>query len=171
RELGAIPTKYHALLANGGAPVAAGRAAVLAALRRRLFEELRAAPEQLPPSLGERVTDWYEEAVVPGLVASAAAAPVRLVLDLVDADGLARERCVSVGRNAVEALPAPAVPAGVRPWLARFEAHERRVLELLRAPSPDHLAAALASDPTCPDSIVERAVEILVRDGSLEEHQ
>lgn len=151
RELGALPTKYHALLVGPSAWQRPGRARELAALRERALDELLAAPLRVPPAIGERTTDWYDEAVVPMVRALLHDTGAVLPVDVLGSDGLVRELRASITRAAVVHRTTTSEPTtAVRRWLACFEAHERALGELVRRPSTEALERVVALDPTIP---------------------
>lgn len=173
RELGAVPTKYYSLLISADVELPAGRngygrGANLEQLRQQLFTALQEHPERLPRALSERVTDWYDEALVPSIVASCSDTPERLVIDRHQDDGLCQERMALISRAGIVAVEPLALPTGLRPWIQRFEAHERELLGLLADPGRERLITTLAADPGCPDRSCEAAANALIRDGSLE---
>lgn len=152
--LRAVPLKYFALV-QGRPRTSCGRARAVAALRRRLLDELRARPFAPPPSLSERYLEWYPQGVVPWIEALLAGRGGPLVGTLPGADGLAREHRLRVTAGSVEPLAAPPPPAPVRAWLRRFERHERAFLAAVAEPRPDRVVAALRADPTVPESSAE----------------
>jgi 6-phospho-beta-glucosidase len=153
-QLGAVPLKYHALLAGLDRP-RAGRARLLADLRSRALDQLESDPGGAPRALRERSMPWFRLAVVPllhALAGTPGADPRRHVLDVPCTDGLVRElHCVvdecgiAPAENTADGLTAPA-----RRWLARYDAHERAVDALLAEPTPEHLTAVLEADPATP---------------------
>ncbi len=145
-ELGAVPTKYFALV-RGRSSAVTDRAGPLAELRAAITAELQDCPGQPPASLAGRPTPWYDEMVVP--LARALESPTgrRLVLTVPGLDGFAREQLCQVSAGGITPLTAPPPPATVERWLARFEEHEQAVLLALCDPSVNALRAALAADP------------------------
>jgi 6-phospho-beta-glucosidase len=145
--IGAVPTKYFALVQGARSPTP-GRAEYVRRLRDRIVQELRRAPYVLPPSLGLRRLPWYGESVVPALASLRSKKARRLVVNLRCEDGITREMPAALSAAAVTGEAPPAVPAPVRNYLERFELHERRVLEAVANPSYETVASALAADPT-----------------------
>lgn len=130
RELGALPTKYHRLVRDPGRP-GPSRAAELQGIAARVEAELLADPERMPPSLCLRVTDWYEEGVVPMLRALLHRSD-RRVVNVPGPGGLVRECLAEVSPAGITPVPCQRpVPPAVRRWMDRFEAHERAVLGAL----------------------------------------
>jgi len=142
RELGAIPTKYHRVVRESSPP-GASRASALIDLRDRIVSELAHSPGRIPPSLGQRVTDWYTDGLVPVIRALMRGSGTRSV-NLACDDGLVRERLVRFTPRGFEALPG-CLPPAARAWVETFEAHERAVLAAVRRQGP--LENALALDP------------------------
>lgn len=149
RELGALPTKYFRLL-RGEAYETPGRARKLEGLRGHILAELERAPTDRPTSLGLRVTDWYEEAVVPLLAAIASDTERHLVVNCMADDGLVRESLGWVHTGGVRTPTLPPPRPALAEWLDRFEAHERAVLEVVRRPDRERLELAIALDPLIP---------------------
>jgi 6-phospho-beta-glucosidase len=148
-ELGAIPLKYFRLI-RGGGPGGGGRASYLEALRRRIAEELRDAPEVPPPGLKGRDFSWYPLAVVP-MLAALDAGDGRIEVVNVSAGGtVAAEIKARVFGERLEIEPAPRPGAAVRRWLDVFHAHERAVLEAALRPTRETIGAALAADLLVP---------------------
>jgi 6-phospho-beta-glucosidase len=156
--LGALPTKYHALL-RAQPPPTPPRAALLDRLRTTVLAELRGAPTVAPRALQRRPAEWHPLAVVPFLRALDAATPSRHVVNLPCPDGLVRELPAQVSRAGIVPDPAPAGNTGapVRAWQERFDRHERAVLRALADPSPPTIRAALAADPITPEAVVDAA--------------
>ncbi|MCB9764506.1 MAG: hypothetical protein H6739_32325 [Alphaproteobacteria bacterium] len=144
RELGAIPTKYHRLLREPVAPESASRAAQLIGLKDRLLAELREDPARVPPSLAERVTDWYSDGVVP-LLRALLDGGARVINQL-DDDGVVRERLAQISPDGLTPLPG-ALPPAAQAWVDRFETHERAVLAAVARQTPETLQRALDLDP------------------------
>jgi 6-phospho-beta-glucosidase len=145
-ELGAVPTKYFGLLQRGHH--AAARAEFVGTLRDRIVRELQADPRQPPPSLKLRRLDWYRESVVPLLAALHGSQPRRAVVNLHGEDGLTRELHASVSAQGIIPEDPLDPPPRVGDYLARFDEHERRVLEAVTSPSLATISAAAAADPT-----------------------
>jgi 6-phospho-beta-glucosidase len=162
QELDALPLKYFGLLA-GHAPHGAGRAARLVDIRASALRELRGNPRARPASLTARPTPWYSECVGPVIGALADGGPLDTVLNLPGADGLVREQRVTIEGGRCVPLPDVAPPASARPWLDRFEGHERAVLQALDLPTQAALRAACVADPLLPEARVEDAVRLLSR--------
>ena len=164
-SLGAIPMKHFALLRAGREP-APSRTDLLAELRRAILAELRADPTVPPPSLGRRAQPWYRDAVAPMLAAISRREPRDLVVDLPSADGIVREVHATVSAEGVLPTPSGPPPPPVASWLARFEHHERRVLDAAVDPTPDTIHAALEADPLVADSDVEDFTDRMCRAGT-----
>lgn len=159
RQTGALPLKYFRLMTAASAP--AGRAGFLMALKEELSHELETSSAP-PPSLTRRKLDWYEGAVVPMLEALFCEQDQTVVLDSLAEDGLVREHAALVSCRGFLPRPVPP-PASVRPWLDRWAAHERAVLEAVACPTVERLAQALALDPTVPPAQV-RAMALALRE-------
>lgn len=157
QELGAVPDKYHSLLAGRGV-LRPGRAAELAAVRDRLLAEAAAAPEAVPASLAARDMPWYEVVVLPVLRALAGD-PTTVVVTRTGPDGTAAEHQVELEGDAVRELPGAEPPPAVAALLERFARHERAVLAAAVAPDVDgaRVREALALDPTVPSRLVAPA--------------
>jgi 6-phospho-beta-glucosidase len=153
-RLGAVPLKYHALLAGLDRPPA-GRARLLAGLRSTALDQLESDPCSAPRALRGRSMPWFRLAVVPllrALAGAPGARPGRHLLDLPCADGLVRElhcvvdeRGIAPARQTADGLTAPACR-----WLARYDAHEQALAALLADPTPEHLAGVVETDPATP---------------------
>jgi 6-phospho-beta-glucosidase len=146
-ELGAVPTKYFKLLTGLPDSQTPSRAEYLQRLQEDIVVELKTDARMLPSSLKRRYLDWYPHAVVPLVIALAAHAPRREIVNVVDADGISRERVAMVDRSGIRPIDAPAPSATVQKWLERFEVHERTVLAGLASPTRDWLHATIACDP------------------------
>jgi 6-phospho-beta-glucosidase len=159
--LGAIPTKYFALL-TGRAAVQPGRAGAVDEIRRRIVAELRTHPRSLPAGIAERGGRWYRLAVAPAIAALCSEEERELVLSVPGADAISRElRCAVSGRG-IAPLAQPPPPAGIVPLLAKFEAHERAMIAAVLDPSPANVRRALAEDPLVPAGKVEPLAEALL---------
>jgi 6-phospho-beta-glucosidase len=145
--LGAVPTKYFALVQRARRP-APGRAEYVRELRDRIVRELQSAPHLLPPSLRMRRLPWYVESVVPALASLRSSRNNRLVVNLPGEDDITREMHATLSAAGVTGEAPPVVSKPVQDYLERFELHERRVLEAVANPSYETVAFALAADPT-----------------------
>lgn len=159
-ELGAVPTKYFALIQRGGGSPP-GRAEYVRDLRNRIVQELRTAPEEAPPSLRLRRLPWYAESVVPALAALQSDQPGRQVINLRCEDGLTREMHAGLSSAGVSPETPPSVPDPVRVHLERFELHERRILAAVRSPSQETIENALNVDPTLESASTRSLTEAL----------
>jgi 6-phospho-beta-glucosidase len=148
REVGALPLKYFKLSTTACAASPAGRAAFLSDLKETVGRELdeRSGP---PPSLSMRNLSWYDGAVVPMIAAVFAGDGRRIVVNRLAEDGLVRELPVRIWRERLEAV-AVAPPARVAPWLLRWSAHERALLEAVESPDLHRIERALELDPSVP---------------------
>jgi 6-phospho-beta-glucosidase len=164
-SLGAIPMKHFALLRERREP-APSRADLLAEVRGAILAELRADPTGPPPSLRRRAQPWYRDAVAPMLAAISRREPRDLVVDLPSADGVVREVHAAVSAEGVLPTASGAPPSAVASWLARFERHERRVLDAAIDPTPDAIRAALEADPLVAGSDVGDFTDRMCRDGA-----
>ena len=157
RQTGALPLKYFRLAASGPS----SRAAFLTGLKEAIARELDSG--DVPPrSLSLRTLDWYADAVVPMMSAILSPAPRRLVVNCMH-DGLVREAPAKVSSEGVFVEPCEP-PEQVKPWLDRWTAHERAMLEAVRSPSLDSIEAALALDPVVPPSQVRELGRAIVAD-------
>lgn len=147
RQLGALPLKYHRLFRIRGRGDH-GRAAALMALRRQLLAELRECPDEYPPSLGQRRMPWYQESVVPALLALGGGPPLRQTCNIRGPDGIVREVQGRLDAAGFDLDPWYPGEGAIREWLERFVAHERAVTEVVAAPCLEGLEQALASDPS-----------------------
>jgi len=77
----------------------------------------------------------------------------RMIVNCIREDGLVSEVPARVSRDGVEVV-ANEPPAQVRPWLDRWAAHERALLEAVASPSLERIEEALALDPVVPNSQV-----------------
>ena len=151
RRLGALPTKYFRL-AQGqlDARTGHGRARELAALRTDLLSSLNVNATQIPQRLDERITDWYDEALVPILIGLFSERPSSHILNSVRADGITVEGWARLSASEVKIMPTTQAPPAVEPWIQRFQAHERCMLELLETPNEQTLRSAIKADPAIP---------------------
>jgi 6-phospho-beta-glucosidase len=153
RRLGALPLKYFRLTRRDAMP--ARRAQFLIELKDAIARELDAG-EAPPPSLRKRGFDWYSGALVPALIALFSKEPRRLVVNQRATDGIVREMPALISATAIEPRPiAPTVH--LEPWLQRWEAHERAVLDAVAEPSFASIVHAVELDPIAPS---HRAHEI-----------
>jgi alpha-galactosidase/6-phospho-beta-glucosidase family protein len=76
-----------------------------------------------------------------------------MIVNCIRADGLVSEVPARVSRGGVEVV-SKEPPAQVKPWLARWAAHERALLEAVASPSPERIEETLALDPVVPKSQV-----------------
>lgn len=158
RDVGCVPTKYFALLRRPAA--VEPRAATLARLRRVILRDLAYAPAEPPASLRRRRTDWYDDAVVPALLALAGDESAQIASASLGED-LAHERRVALSPERIVPIEAPAPPAEAQRWLDRFDEHERRVMDAVLRPSAAAIHRALSADPTvAPGSIEPLAREL-----------
>ena len=148
RRVGALPLKYFRLSAPATKPQPTRRAEFLEQLKETIARELE-LPEAPPPSLAMRDLGWYEGAVVPMIAAICAGDGRRVIVNCACADGLVRELPARVSRDGVE-IAATEPPARVRPWLERWIAHERAVLEAVEEPGVERIERALELDPVVP---------------------
>ncbi len=163
-RLGAVPTKYHRLLLGVPGELGAPRSAVVAGVRARVLAELAREPGRRPGAMAERPAEWYRLAVVPLLGALHDDLPSRHVVDLLDDDGIVRERPALVSSTGPRPTADAAVTGGpaLQQLVSTFEQHERAVLAAARHPGPDTVRAALSLDPTVPEPLVGPATEALV---------
>lgn len=143
--LGALPVKYFRLLRKPAPPTPA-RADYLDGLRGRILAELGQSDAGRPPSLSERDTPWYREALVPVLAGLIGVTPSVQIVNVPTAM-IAFELRANVSASGIRPLPAPRPPDAVRNWLERFEGHERAVLAACLDPSIATVTAALQADP------------------------
>lgn len=156
-QLGALPLKYFALFTKPYRRPEP-RAAYLTMLSETLLTQLEETPGRCPPSLRDRATPWYADAVVPLLEALASDEPRRCFVNLQRDDGLVIETCATVSQRGIVAEPSAAAPSpAIAAWLARFEVHERAFLQMVESPSLETLAATMAADPLVPS---DRSTEI-----------
>jgi len=157
RELGSVPLKYFQLVLCRNYRAEPSRAAALIRLRSQLLDELAQSDQAPPPSLSARYMDWYPYAVAPCLAALQSVELRNLVLNLPSEDGLVREYRVRMNATAIEPNDTQPPPESAARWLARFERHERAVLDAFRDPSPANTEYALAVDPLVP---IERVPDV-----------
>jgi 6-phospho-beta-glucosidase len=152
RRVGAVPLKYFRLSTSAAGPAAKGRADFLQELKATIARELeeRTAP---PPSLAMRDLSWYDGAVVPMIAAIFADDGRRMIVNCLRDDGLVREVPVRVWRFGVDVIETEP-PAHLAPWLQRWAAHERALLEAVESPTPERIERALALDPAVPGARV-----------------
>jgi len=163
RRVGALPLKYFRLsdsVVSSAAP--SRRAAFLNELKGTLARELE-LPTAPPPSLSMGAIDWYGDAVVPMIEAIFSKLPRRRVVNCLGADGLVSEVQARVSREGVQVI-ASEPPARVKPWLERWAAHERAMLEAVESPSLESIEAALALDPVVPQSQVRELGRAIMAD-------
>jgi 6-phospho-beta-glucosidase len=162
RRVGALPLKYFRLSTSATTAAASGRAEFLGDLKKTIALELeeQAAP---PPSLSRRDLSWYEGAVVPMIAAIFADDGRRMIVNCLRGDGLVREVPARVWRDGVEVV-ATKPPARLAPWIERWAAHERALLEAVESPSLERIEHALALDPAVPGAQV-REVGRAIWDG------
>ena len=148
RRVGAVPLKYFRLSTSAVKPVANGRADFLRDLKETIARELEQwiAP---PPSLAMRDLSWYDGAVVPMIAAIFADSGRRMIVNCLRGDGLVREVPARVWREGVEVIETEP-PPHLAPWLERWAAHERALLEAVASPTPERIERALALDPAVP---------------------
>jgi len=152
RRVGALPLKYFRLSAAAVVPAASHRAEFLSRLKETIARELE-LPVAPPPSLSMRDQDWYQTAVVPMIGAIFADDRRRMIVNCIREDGLVSEVPARVSRFGVEVV-ANEPPAQIKPWLDRWAAHERALLEAVASPSLERIEEALALDPVVPKSQV-----------------
>lgn len=143
RELDALPTKYFARLRRPEPP-GPSRAEALQALSDRVAAELMRDPGRPPPSLAQRVTDWYAEGVVP-LLRALWVRPAARIVNIPDASGLVEERVAAVSRAEIRPRPVPPLSPAAAAWVERLRAHERCILACLDDRA--RIGEALALDP------------------------
>ncbi len=160
-DLGAIPTKYFSLLRGDAPTPALGRAAFLEGLRTRLLDELRAHPEQSPPSLAQRYLAWYPQAVVPLIEALSSEHPMLLEVNTPTHRGLVEEGRAPVSSAGVGAFVPAKVPSPVQYWIDRFIEHERYLLDAVEHPCPATIRRALAADPLVAPGNLDNCVRLV----------
>jgi 6-phospho-beta-glucosidase len=164
-HFGAVPLKYHAMLSGAQRP-AAGRGRQLMQIRDQALVQLDADPTVVPPALAQRDMPWYDEAVVPIMLALAGRPsnpPGSYILDLACDDGVVREVVSDVGTTGVVPIVPDKQPsADTMEWVARFEAHERALNEFLAEPTVAQLVCVLALDPATPTASIEPLVTALI---------
>jgi 6-phospho-beta-glucosidase len=149
RELRAIPTKYFSLIESPKMRPPP-RAARVADIGRLVLSDLESDRTSYPQSLSLRVTDWYEEAVVPLLEALGDESPRKLCVNVTDGSDLVREGVADVNNTGAHLCKAPTASAAVEGWVSRYETHERALIALLQDPNRTTLASALDLDPLVP---------------------
>jgi 6-phospho-beta-glucosidase len=161
-EFRAVPLKYHLMLAGLQKP-AAGRARQLIEIRELALAELAREPSAQPAALSRRSMPWYDDAVVPVLVALAGGTSGGPhVLDVDGSDGVVREVLCDVTSHGVVPSPDEASPPPpTQAWLSRFHDHEVALNRLLAEPSTENLGTALRLDPMTPASATERLIGML----------
>jgi len=152
RRIGALPLKYFRLSTPAAPPAASHRAEFLSRLKETIARELE-LPAAPPPSLSMRDQDWYQAAVVPMIAAIFADDRRRMIVNCIREDGLVSEVPARVSRDGVEVV-ANEPPARLRPWLDRWAAHERALLDAVESPCLERIDEALALDPMVPKSQV-----------------
>jgi 6-phospho-beta-glucosidase len=152
RQVGALPLKYFRLSTTATTPAASRRAEFLSELKETLAGELEQPPAP-PPSLSMRDLSWYEGAVVPMIAAIFADDGRRVIVNCLGDDGLVREVPARVSRDGVEVI-ATEPPLELLPWLFRWVAHERALLEAVESPGLERIEDALALDPAVPGAQV-----------------
>jgi 6-phospho-beta-glucosidase len=148
RRVGAVPLKYFWLSTGVVRPAPSHRAEFLGKLKEAIARDLESSAEP-PPSLSRRDLGWYEGAVVPMTAAIFADHQRRVVVNCVRDDGLVWELPARVSRDRVEVV-ATEPPPQLRPWLDRWAAHERALLEAVASPCLERIVEALALDPVVP---------------------
>ena len=152
RRVGAVPLKYFRLSVSAGKPLAGGRADFLSELKQAIAREMedRTVP---PPSLAMRDLSWYDGAVVPMIAAIFADGGRRMIVNCLRDDGLVREVPARVWRGGADVVET-GLPSHLAPWLERWAAHERALLEAVDSPSLESIEPALALDPAVPSARV-----------------
>src|SRR3981189_1897585 len=145
RRVGALPLKNFRLSAPPVAPRGGTRGGCRSRLKETTARELE-LPVAPPPSLSMRDQDWYQAAVVPMIGAIFADDRRRLIGNCIREDGLVSEVPARVSRFGVEVV-SKEPPAQVKPWLDRWAAHERALLEAVASPSPERIEETLALHP------------------------
>lgn len=163
-QLHAIPTKYFRLVI-GDAPLQAGRAVFLSALRHQIAQELRLDATASPPSLSKRYLEWYPQSVVPMIAALLSSASSRHIVNVLNPSGLPEalvEECHAwVSATSLRPVPRPASGSEVASWLHVYRVHEQALLRAVRHPSLDTIAEALCADPVVPSARVEPLARML----------
>jgi 6-phospho-beta-glucosidase len=156
-EFHAVPLKYHLMLSGLQKPPA-GRARQLVEIRAKALEELAQDPSAQPAALARRSMPWYDDAVVPLLMALAGGpSGGPHVLDVGGSDGVVREVMCDVSSDgAVPRADEGSPPVPTHAWLSRFHDHEVALNRLLAEPSTDNLDVALRLDPMTPASATDR---------------
>ncbi len=159
-RLRAIPTKYFRLFL-GRRMSDGARAAEVATLRERSLRELEQDPSRFPATLRERYMEWYPQSVVPAIAALSADQESEHVLNLPGRDGLTREVHAAVSRSGIRQHLPPERGRGVAHHLARFEEHERAVLDVARHPGQGTLTRAVELDPLVPPERAKAVADYL----------
>lgn len=170
--LGAVPTKYFKLLSAPPTAPAPSRSEYLRKLHDDVTSELRCNVSARPPSLERRYLEWYPHAVVPLLVAVGGHEPRPEIVNVVDNDGITRERSANVSNAVVQAIESPQPGEPVLQWLERFERHERTLLGGLVRPTREWLHETIALDPLCergPENVAEAVWAFLQSEHNLVE--
>ena len=162
RQVGAVPLKYFRLSTCAGKPAARGRAEFLRELKETIAREME-QPAAPPPSLAMRDLSWYGGAVVPMIAAIFAGDRRRMIVNCLREDGLVREVPVRVGHGGVDVVETRPPPQ-LAPWLERWAAHERAVLQTVESPTLEGITHALALDPSVPAARV-REIGRAIWDG------
>lgn len=159
RRLGAIPLKYFGLSTSPKTAAPTHRARYLGELRDAVTRELDAGAAP-PPSLSKRDLSWYEAAVVLMMGAIFSADGRRVVVNCLREDGLVHEVPARVTREGVQVVPTRPPPY-LQPWLQRWEAHERAVLDAVEAPTAERIEHALELDPAVPSERVKELAQAI----------
>ena len=161
RELGALPLPYLALELEPRAAVArqqarAGtRAAELAGLGARLFASYAAGGAELPDELTARATPWYDQALVPALVALLGGPAAELYISEPNRGHLPQlpdeavvEKRALLDTRGVHALPLRTpVPAHLAIRIRSAQRFEALAARCAREPAPGRVVEALAALP------------------------
>ncbi len=161
-QYSALPLKYFGLFA-GHAPHGRGRSAALLAMREEALSELAVPDSRRPACLDARPSPWYSHAVVPILCAVIDRIETHGVVNLLDADDLVREHRVRISNGNCKTLRTTIPPKAVRPWLDRFETHERALLAAVAEPTTASIRAACETDPLLPDDRTDDAVRLFMQ--------
>lgn len=149
---------------SGLGTAAPGRAKVLIDLSQTILSELHHTPNELPQSLSGRVTDWYDEIVVPVIKALFAERPQYHVVNLVGKDSIAREERVAICRGTITRDSRnESVSKLVASWIGGYEAHELATLDLLRDRSVQKLRDVVELDPLVPADRIKAVVRYFER--------
>jgi 6-phospho-beta-glucosidase len=126
------------------------------------------AAAEISALLAQRRMDWYDEAVVPAVVAWCGNEPVELVLNVTGVEPeVAVELPCRVAHGEITPRPQPALPEGPRSLFRRLAGYERAALALPSTPTLDRLAEVLGLHPLVPDgsTAVRLGRRILARLG------